>query len=224
MSKIPQGEWNAIAARYAQGESISAIARTYGCTPPAIHYILKNNRRRAAQPIDQWVQEPRGPSPTAAETPQKPVASVTPRMSEPDRNVPASAQLSRTRSAPSIGQALAATGARQALSLPSAAPIHTEQHAATPPQQPFHTVGRTSAGSDGLDSELHDRAEAAIETFRSCFDAALAVGSSRERARLREAASNLMRVAARTTIVLDRLTALSERSGFDRRPDNGPRV
>ncbi len=40
MSKIPQGEWSAIAARYAQGESISAIARTYRCTPPAIHYIL----------------------------------------------------------------------------------------------------------------------------------------------------------------------------------------
>jgi hypothetical protein len=62
-----------------------------------------------------------------------------------------------------------------------------------------------------LDSELHDRAEAAIETFRSCFDAALAEGSPHDRARLRQAASDLMRVAARTTIVLDRLNALSER-------------
>ena len=40
MSKIPQGEWSAIAARHAQGESLSAIARSYGCTPPAIHYVL----------------------------------------------------------------------------------------------------------------------------------------------------------------------------------------
>ena len=48
MSKIPQGEWNAIAARYAQGESISRIAQSYGCTPPAIHYILKRNKQRAA--------------------------------------------------------------------------------------------------------------------------------------------------------------------------------
>jgi hypothetical protein len=63
-----------------------------------------------------------------------------------------------------------------------------------------------------LDSELHERAEAAIETFRSCFDAALAEGSPHERARLRQAASDLMRVAARTTIVLDRLNALSERA------------
>src|SRR5246127_3816571 len=53
MSKIPQGEWNAIAARYAQGESISRIAQSYGCTPPAIHYILKRNRLRTTQPLSK---------------------------------------------------------------------------------------------------------------------------------------------------------------------------
>jgi transposase-like protein len=195
MSKIPQGEWTAIAARYARGESISAIARTYGCTPPAIHYILKNNRRRAAQPSDQRAQGPRGPSPLPAEILQTQATSVFHRVRELDGDAPASAQLSKAHSGP-----------------------------ATMSQQPFRTLGRPSAASDGLDSELHDRAEAAIETFRLCFDAALAVGSPRERARLREAASNLMRVAARTTIVLDRLNALSERSGFDRGPNNDRRV
>jgi transposase-like protein len=214
MSKIPQGEWTAIAARYAQGESISAIARTYGCTPPAIHYILKNNRRQAAQPSDQGVQEARGPSPTLAEIPQNQATSVVPRLRELDSDAPAQA----------MGQANASVGTRHALSLSAPAPIRAEQHAATVPQQPFRTVGRTSAGSDGLDSELHDRAEAAIETFRLCFDAALAEGSPRERARLREAASNLMRVAARTTIVLDRLNALSERSGHDRGSGHGQRL
>ena len=49
MSKIPQGEWNAIAARYSQGEPISSIARHYGCTAPAIHYILKRNKERTAE-------------------------------------------------------------------------------------------------------------------------------------------------------------------------------
>src|SRR5215468_10269439 len=53
MSKIPQGEWNAIAARYAQGESISRIALSYGCTPPAIHYILKRNKQRTKPDIPQ---------------------------------------------------------------------------------------------------------------------------------------------------------------------------
>jgi hypothetical protein len=37
----PQGEWNAIAQRYSKGETLSSIVRHYGCTPPAIHYILK---------------------------------------------------------------------------------------------------------------------------------------------------------------------------------------
>jgi hypothetical protein len=78
------------------------------------------------------------------------------------------------------------------------------------------------APADGLDNELHDRAEAAIETFRSCFRAALAEGSPQARARLRQAASDLMRVAARTTIVLDRLNALNERAAarFDPRSNS----
>jgi len=77
------------------------------------------------------------------------------------------------------------------------------------------------AVTDGLDSELHQRAEAAIETFRSCFDAVLAEASPQQRARLRQAASDLMRVAARTTIVLDRLNAVGERAAarFEPRPN-----
>ena len=50
MAKIPQGEWSAIAERYSQGESLSSIARHYGCTAPAIHYILKRNKERTAVP------------------------------------------------------------------------------------------------------------------------------------------------------------------------------
>jgi len=53
MSKIPQGEWSAIAARYAKGESISRIAQTYGCTPPAIHYILKRSKQRSAESSEE---------------------------------------------------------------------------------------------------------------------------------------------------------------------------
>jgi hypothetical protein len=71
--------------------------------------------------------------------------------------------------------------------------------------------GRSSAFIAGLDRELHGRAEAAIGAFRSSFDAALAEGSPRVHQQLRQAASDLMRVAARTTIVLDRLTATAER-------------
>src|SRR5271165_6373469 len=53
MSKIPQGEWRAIAKRHAQGESLSAIARSYGCTPPAIHYVLKRNGQQTGESVEQ---------------------------------------------------------------------------------------------------------------------------------------------------------------------------
>ena len=212
MSKIPQGEWNAIAARYAQGEAISAIARTYGCTPPAIHYILKNHQRRTPRQSEQPRQSS-GPSVIAVECAQTPSASVVPQVNTPDGGV-------GSRSEPATEPTIASVGARREGLLPSAAPARSEQRIPTAPQEPAQTIGRP-AGSDGLDIELHDRAEAAIEAFRSSFDAALAEGSPGDRARLREAASNLMRVAARTTIVLDRLNALSERSVFDRGANNG---
>jgi hypothetical protein len=224
MSKIPQGEWNAIAARYAQGESISAIARTYGCTPPAIHYILKKSRRRAAPQVDQPIQQQcESSSRPVIETAQQQQAGLPPRAIEPHRIAQAPTQLSEPQILPPMGQATAAAGTRREHNLSIVAPARSGQQSPITPQQSPRAAGR-AAGSEGLDSDLHDRAEAAIETFRVCFDAALAEGSPRERARLREAASNLMRVAARTTIVLDRLNALSERSGRDRGSDNGQRI
>jgi hypothetical protein len=216
MSKIPQGEWNAIASRYAQGESISAIARTYGCTPPAIHYILKNNRRRTGERGEQPQQELRAPSVTVADPAQKLSGSVVPDVSTADGGVRIENELAPEQVIVPV------YARREALSEPTA-PARSEPRMPPASQEPAQTIGRP-AGSDGLDVELHDRAEAAIEAFRSSFNAALAEGSPRERARLREAASNLMRVAARTTIVLDRLNALSERSGFDRGPNNGRRI
>jgi hypothetical protein len=41
--KIPRGEWATILARYRSGETIADIGRAYGCTPPAIRYIIKRS-------------------------------------------------------------------------------------------------------------------------------------------------------------------------------------
>jgi hypothetical protein len=38
--KIPREDWRDIAGRAAQGEALASIARTYGCTAPAIRYVL----------------------------------------------------------------------------------------------------------------------------------------------------------------------------------------
>lgn len=38
--KIPHSDWSAIRNRHAAGESLASIARDYGCTGPAIRYII----------------------------------------------------------------------------------------------------------------------------------------------------------------------------------------
>src|SRR5438270_11173807 len=94
MSKIPQGEWSAIAARYAKGESITRIAQSYGCTPPAIHYILKRGKQRAAENAEQrlnvqpdWAMS----APGELRRPTMPAASraVEPRIEEHGGRQPA---------------------------------------------------------------------------------------------------------------------------------------
>ena len=44
--KIPQHDWPSIIKRYEAGETLASIARTYGCSPPAISYIVSRNRAR----------------------------------------------------------------------------------------------------------------------------------------------------------------------------------
>ena len=43
--KIPRTEWPNIIARYGKGETIAQIGRDYGCTAPAIRYIIKRSGR-----------------------------------------------------------------------------------------------------------------------------------------------------------------------------------
>jgi hypothetical protein len=199
MSKIPQGEWSAIAARYAKGESITRIAQSYGCTPPAIHYILKRSKQRTAQNLEYRTN---GKSDSAMSFPDEPRRATEP---EPTRTVQQRrAENGTGRLVPSeAGPPVEPRARREPLT-----PVFGERGQ---PANSERATGRTSAFTAGLDHELHGRAEAAIAAFRSSFDAALAEASPDVRQRLRQAASDLMRVAARTTIVLDRLNASAER-------------
>jgi hypothetical protein len=195
MSKIPQGEWSAIAARYAKGESISRIAQSYGCTPPAIHYILKQSRRKAVENLAQSANDGSDSSPAPIrQSAQTPTASDIYHPTEPRGDAPVSMPDERTAS-------LRGPGALQVVPHRAAATVS--------PVQPSRTQQHNTAG---LDRELRDRAEAAIAAFRSSFVAALTESSPVAYQRLRQAASDLMRVAAQTTMVLDRLHASTERS------------
>jgi hypothetical protein len=211
MSKIPQGEWDAIAARYAQGESISRIALSYGCTPPAIHYILKRSKQRTTPDIQQPVR----PTPQALSSiVHRPVLSpealgnARPTGSRNEELGAARLPADEARSA--IVQSVeprTAFSSEQPTTDGRPRPVIPQQSSGSP-----RSGGRSSAFTAGLDRELHGRAEAAIAAFRASFDAVLAEGSPRLHQQLRQAASDLMRVAARTTIVLDRLTASAERT------------
>jgi hypothetical protein len=211
MSKIPQGEWNAIAARYAKGESITRIAQSYGCTPPAIHYILKRSKQRAAQNVDHRVNGISDSAMSFPGEPRKSTASDVPRAAEHRGEENGIARLAPREVRPAAGPPLEPPPPREPVT-----PMLGER---SQPAAPQRTAARNSALTAGLDHELHGRAEAAIAAFRSSFDAALAQASPDVRQRLRQAASDLMRVAARTTIVLDRLNATAEREPA-RTPDH----
>lgn len=47
--KIRREEWPKIAERFQRGETLASIARGYGCTPPAIRYILARSPSVAAE-------------------------------------------------------------------------------------------------------------------------------------------------------------------------------
>lgn len=79
--KIPHQEWPAIRTRYAAGESLASIARDYGCTGPAIRYIVNRPADgTAAEPVRRAaavaVAEP---SPAAAPI----IRSESPQMAAP---------------------------------------------------------------------------------------------------------------------------------------------
>src|SRR5260221_5186535 len=70
--KIPQTDWPSIMARYEAGETLSSIARTYDCSPPAISYVVSRSRARRAAAVSppplsaepQLVKSPHGEHPT----------------------------------------------------------------------------------------------------------------------------------------------------------------
>jgi hypothetical protein len=65
--KIPQSDWPSIMARYEAGETLSSIARTYDCSPPAISYVVSRSRARQPAPAQPASEAPR---PAAVGEPQ----------------------------------------------------------------------------------------------------------------------------------------------------------
>src|SRR5918912_3243982 len=69
--KIPQSDWPSIMARYEAGETLSSIARTYDCSPPAISYVVSRSRSRQSVNEQSQAQHGNGaPRPVAVGEPQ----------------------------------------------------------------------------------------------------------------------------------------------------------
>jgi hypothetical protein len=60
--KIPQSDWPSIMARYEAGETLSSIARTYDCSPPAISYVVSRSRARQPGNAQPPSEAPRPPA------------------------------------------------------------------------------------------------------------------------------------------------------------------
>ncbi|GGF05770.1 hypothetical protein GCM10011611_09070 [Aliidongia dinghuensis] len=277
-SKIPPAEWDAIAARRDNGESVAYIARTYETSPATIYGILKKvaeaKAGQAPSPTQEApAQEPPAPAapqpaapvvkarpaeapaarpavapaPAAAET--APAATVPPRR-EPSRLTLASAAPPRPAPAPAptpaptpapvqaapapVAPATPAPAtpaqapAAPATAAPQAQPATPfrftyENRAVEPPPRqprqpmpprPFAEQEPKTALNANLDAELRAQADAAIATFQSAFEQVLGEETAATRKALRQAASDLMRVAARTTIALERKDAIADRAAM----------
>ena len=97
--KIPQSDWPQIMARYEAGETLSSIAKTYDCSPPAISYIVSRSRAKGTNGVASVaVTEPRLVKTHPQSPAEAPIAPVSP-------VVPAAAQYdAAAASAPLLGQ------------------------------------------------------------------------------------------------------------------------
>jgi hypothetical protein len=76
--KIPRGEWPNISARYSKGETMAQLARDYGCTAPAIRYIVKRSGvpgddTGGERPLGATISHGLGARPAAPSTSLRPI-------------------------------------------------------------------------------------------------------------------------------------------------------
>jgi hypothetical protein len=237
-SKIPPAEWDAIAARRDKGESVAYIARTYETSPATIYGVLKKLAESKGEPAPVAAAEPAAPAIEApvVEAPPAPAPVAT----------PAPTRLTLTASRPQPPAPVAPTPVAVAPPAPVEPPpppappapqqpfkFTYENRAVDPPvrqprvpapPRPFADVEPKTALTANLDAELRAQADAAILIFQTAFTAVLGEETVATRKELRQAASDLMRVAARTTIALERKDAIVDRAAMPpmQRPRNDP--
>lgn len=239
-SKIPPAEWDAIAARRDKGESVAYIARTYETSPATIYGVLKKLAESKGEPapapepkapaVEAVALSPPAPAPVAAPAPTPTPTRLTLTSSRPQPPQPAPAAPAPVAVAPAPvepppppappapQQPFKFTYENRAVDPP------VRQPRVPAPPRPFADVEPKTALNANLDAELRAQADAAIVIFQTAFAAVLGEETVATRKELRQAASDLMRVAARTTIALERKDAIVDRAAMPpmQRPRNDP--
>jgi len=231
-SKIPPAEWDAIAARRDKGESVAYIARTYETSPATIYGVLKKLAESKGEPepaapaVVAAIEPPPAPAPVAAPTPSPAPTRLTLTSSRPQAPAPVAPAPVAVAPAPiepppppappAPQQPFKFTYENRAVDPP------VRQPRVPAPPRPFADVEPKTALNASLDAELRAQADAAILIFQSAFAAVLSEETAVTRKDLRQAASDLMRIAARTTIVLERKDAIIDRAAMPpmQRPRN----
>ncbi len=253
-SKIPQAEWEAIAARRDKGESVAYIARTYETSPATIYGVLKKLAESKGEPTPAAdtaapvAEAVAAAAPAPAAAPEPVAVAPAPVVAAP---APVQTRLTLTASRPPAPQPAPVPPAPVAVApapveaapapVPPAPPAGPQQpfkftyenRAVDPPvrqprvpapPRPFADVEPKTALNANLDAELRAQADAAIQAFQTAFAAVLADETAATRKELRQTSSDLMRVAARTTIALERKDAIADRASMPpmQRPRNDP--
>jgi cold shock CspA family protein len=202
-NKIPETEWATVAARRESGESVAAIARDYGCSPALIYSVLKK--------VSAPEQEP----PNLAPAPNEPVDTV------PSASVvqPQATPVAPLEAPPSAGGAERPTdvpvppakapspaGASMEAPRRSTMDLAGDARASTAPRS-----AKPTALTANLDDALRAEAEAAISRFKDALATALGSKDPAVLEALRQASSELMRIGARTSIVVERLASAADR-------------
>ncbi len=100
--KIPHTEWPTIRSRHAAGQSLASIARDYGCTGPAIRYIV--NRPADADGMVGTAPPPQGGD--LSDNNQRPAAEAPP--TDQKARVPTRKDDARPDAAGSVSEAATA--------------------------------------------------------------------------------------------------------------------
>jgi hypothetical protein len=181
--KIPHAEWPAIRARRARGEALASIARDYGCTAPAIRYIVRRGERA------NDVLTPQLGS-TGAAVPPTPGGRAA--------ALPREGRKGRGRRPLTTSSLAARVPSRPAPALLTAVPEVREED-----------IARSRDGAARLAEDLRTRVISDIAPFLVAIDAAFERASPETFGTLREATNRLMRAAARTLIEIDRVEEAS---------------